>query len=110
VEYRTTKNHLTRHMEIAKVSWKTYQDAIPKGLQRHARHALFITWDESEGTGNAPIGLIALSPFAKPGYAGNVSYTHSSLVRTVQDVFALRPFMRDAARATSLDDLFVSYP
>ena len=60
--------------------------------------------------GNTPIGLIVLSPFAKPGYAGTIPYTHSSLLRTVQDVFGLRPFMRDAANATSLDDLFVKYP
>jgi phosphatidylinositol-3-phosphatase len=71
--------------------------------------AIFITWDESEG-GNAPIGLIALSPFAKPGYAGMIPYTHSSLLRTIQDTLVLRPFMRDAANATSLEDLFVSYP
>ena len=85
---------------------------IPKILASEAYKAggaIFIVWDESEG-GNAPIGLIALSPFAKPGYAGTIPYTHSSLLRTVQDVFALRPFMRDAANATSLEDLFVSYP
>jgi hypothetical protein len=206
--YRTTKNHLTRHMENANVSWKTYQEAIPSGWcplssrgpygakhnpfvffddvtdarNPYSQHcidhvrpyselagtlasdaagavaqynfitpdmcndmhdsagcatpdsvangdawlarevpkilaskayqeggALFITWDESE-EGNEPIGLIALSPVAKPGYASMVPYTHSSLVRTIQDVFSLRPYMRDAANATSLDDLFVSYP
>jgi phospholipase C len=85
---------------------------VPKILASEAYKAggaLFITWDESEG-GNEPIGLIALSPFAKPGYAGTIAYTHSSLLRTIQDVFALRPFMRGAANAVSLEDLFVSYP
>lgn len=206
LNYRTTKNHLTRQMEIAGVSWKSYQEAITPGLcpvassgrygakhnpfvffdditdgrDPHSRHciehirpyedlagdlsngtvgrynfitpdlcndmhdtdgcatsdsvangdawlarevpkilastayqdggALFITWDESEGGDSAPIGLIAVSPLAKPGYAGTLGYTHSSLLRTVQDVFALRPFMRDAANASSLDDLFTSYP
>ena len=57
-----------------------------------------------------PIGLIAVSPFAKPGYSNEIAYTHSSLLRTVQDVFALRPYMRDAANVAGLDDLFVSYP
>ena len=86
---------------------------VPKILASKAYQdggALFITWDESEGGAGAPIGLIALSPFAKPGYSNEIPYTHSSLLRTVQDIFALRPFMRDAANATSLDDLFVSYP
>ena len=85
---------------------------VPKILASDAYKtggALFITWDESEG-GNEPIGLIALSPFAKPGYAGMIPYTHSSLLRTIQDVLVLRPFMRDAANATSLQDLFVAYP
>ena len=86
---------------------------VPKILASKAYRdggALFITWDESEGGTGTPIGLIAVSPFAKPGYSNAVAYTHSSLLRTVQDVFALRPFMRDAANATSLDDLFVTYP
>ncbi len=86
---------------------------VPKILASKAYQdggALFITWDESEGGDNAPIGLIAVSPFAKPGYANEIPYTHSSLLRTVQDVFALRPYMRDAANVAGLDDLFVSYP
>jgi hypothetical protein len=86
---------------------------VPKILASKAYQdggALFITWDESEGGTATPIGLIAISPFAKPGYSNAIPYTHSSLLRTVQDVFALRPFMRDAANATSLDDLFVTYP
>ena len=86
---------------------------VPKILASKAYQdggALFITWDESEGGDGTPIGLIALSPLAKKGYANQVAYTHSSLLRTVQDVFSLRPYMRDAVNATALDDLFVSYP
>ncbi|MDB5218421.1 MAG: putative acid phosphatase [Myxococcaceae bacterium] len=206
INYRTTKNHLSRQMEIAGVSWRSWQESITPGLcplassglygakhnpfvffedvtegrDPHSAHclehirpfeelasvlssgpvaqynfitpnlcndmhdsggcvtpdsvangdawlarevpkilaskayqdggALFVTWDESEGGAGTPIGLIAISPFAKPGYSNDVPYTHSSLLRTVQDVFALRPFMRDAANATPLSDLFVSYP
>jgi phospholipase C len=204
--YRTTKNHLTRHMETAGISWKSYQEAIDPGFcpiassgRYGAKHnpmvyfddvtdgrdpysahclahvrpyeelardletgavaqynfitpdmcndmhdsegcvtedsvkngdtwlanevpkilaskayreggAIFITWDESEGGEDEPIGMIALSPFAKPGYANQIRYNHSSLVRTVQDVFAMRPYMRDAANVTGLEDLFLSYP
>ena len=69
--------------------------------------ALFITWDESEG-GEHPIGLIALSPFAKgSGYGNSVPYTHSSLLRTVQQTFGLTPLLGDAANATDLSDLFL---
>ena len=206
LNYRTTKNHLTRQMENAGVGWKSYQegitpelcpvassgrygakhnpfvffDDITHGRDPHSAHCIahvrpyedldrdlaagtagrynfitpdmcndmhdsagcntpdsiangdawlsrevpkiqaskayqdggviFITWDESEGGVDTPIGLIAISPLAKLGYSNEVAYTHSSLLRTVQDVFALRPFMRDAANVRSLDDLFVSYP
>jgi phosphatidylinositol-3-phosphatase len=72
--------------------------------------ALFIVWDEPGGDNLAPIGMIALSPFAKPGYANTIPYTHSSFVRTVQDIFAVKPYMREAASAASLEDLFVKYP
>jgi hypothetical protein len=86
---------------------------VPKILASKAYQdggALFITWDESEGGDGTPIGLIAISSLAKKGYSNQVAYTHSSLLRSVQDVFSLRPYMRDAVNATSLDDLFVSYP
>ena len=204
--YRTTKNHLTRHLETAGVSWKSYQESITPGLcpiassgRYGAKHnpmvffddvtdgrdpysphclahvrpyeelagnlatgnvarynfitpdlcsdmhdsvgcatpdqvgngdawlsrevpmimaskeyqeggVIFITWDESEGAEDEPIGLIALSKYAKPGYAGMIKYNHSSLVRTVQDIFAIRPYMRDANNVAGLDDLFVAYP
>jgi phosphatidylinositol-3-phosphatase len=205
LNYRTTKNHLTRQLDDANVMWKAYEEAIEPGLcpvassgrygakhdpfvffddvtdgrDPHSAHclahvrpfsdldgdlasgsvgrynfltpdlcddmhdsaecvttnslangdawlsreipkimaskayqdggAIFITWDESDG-GDNPIGFIALSPNAKPGYASMVDYTHSSLLRTVQEVFSVRPLLRDAANATSLSDLFVSYP
>jgi phosphatidylinositol-3-phosphatase len=86
---------------------------VPKILASKAYQdggALFVTWDEPGGDNLAPIGMIALSPFAKPGYSNEIAYTHSSLVRTVQDVFAVKPYMRDAANAAGLDDLFVKYP
>jgi hypothetical protein len=67
--------------------------------------ALFITWDESE-RGDHPIGMILLSPFAAPGHASHVHYTHSSTLRTVEEIFGV-PKLRGAAQATDLADLFV---
>lgn len=66
---------------------------------------LFITWDEA-GTGDGPIGLIALSPFAKPHYANTIHYTHSSLLRTLEEIFGVSPLLGDAANAQDLGDLF----
>ena len=73
--------------------------------------ALFITWDEGENNSDGPIGLIALSPFAKgQGYTNTQRYTHSSLLRTVQEIFGVTPLLGDAANATDLSDLFQQFP
>jgi hypothetical protein len=72
--------------------------------------AVFITWDESEG-GDLPIGMIVVSPFAKGnGYSNTIPYTHSSTLRTMQELFGVTPFLRDAANATDLSDLFATFP
>ncbi len=71
--------------------------------------ALFIAWDEPASTG-APIGLILVSPLARGGgYFNNLFYTHSSLLRTLQETFGVGPLLRDAANATNLADLFCRY-
>jgi hypothetical protein len=71
--------------------------------------ALFITWDEGEGS-DGPIGMIALSPLAKVGYANSLAYTHSSTLRTFEEIFGVTPLLGDAAHATDLSDLFQSSP
>jgi len=72
--------------------------------------ALFIVWDESEG-GDYPIGLIVLSAAVKGGgYSNAIRYTHSSLLRTLQEIFGVGPLLCDAARATALSDLFRVFP
>ncbi len=69
--------------------------------------ALFITWDEGEGGSDGPIGMIALSPLAKAGYANTIPYTHGSTLRTMQEIFGVTtPFLGDAANQTDLSDLF----
>ncbi len=71
---------------------------------------VLVTWDESE-MGDFPIGMIALSPNAKGhGYANNVAYSHSSTLRTMQEIFGVGPLLRDAAKAKSLSDLFTTFP
>jgi hypothetical protein len=72
---------------------------------------LFITWDEGSGGSDGPIGLLVLSPKAKGGgYSNTIHYTHSSLLRTIQEIFGVTPLLGDAAQATNLSDLFVTFP
>ena len=82
--------------------------AVPQILDSQAYKnggALFITWDESEH-GDFPIGMIVLSPSVKPGYVSNTKTSHSSLLRTWQEIFAVGPFLGDAANATDLSEMF----
>lgn len=76
---------------------------------------IFITWDEGEGiseseTSDGPIGLILLSSDAKgQGYSNTIHYTHSSTLRTIQEIFGVTPLLGDAANATNLSDLFQAF-
>jgi hypothetical protein len=67
---------------------------------------IFLTWDESEG-GDNPSGMIVLFPYAKGGrYSNSIHYTHSSTLRTVEEIFNITPLFEDASQATDLSDLF----
>jgi hypothetical protein len=71
---------------------------------------VFITWDEGIG-GDGPIGMIVLSPDAKGGgYSNTIHYTHSSTLRTLEEIFGVTPLLGDAANATDLRDLFKAFP
>ncbi len=87
--------------------------AIPTIMQSQAYKnggAIFITWDEGEG-GDGPIGMIVLSPLARGhGYHNAIHYTHSSTLRTMEEIFHVSPYLADAANATDLSDLFSTFP
>jgi phospholipase C len=68
---------------------------------------LFVTWDESENS-DGPIGMIALSPFAKVNYSNSIHYDHSSTLRTIQEIFGITPLLGGAASATDLSDFFTT--
>ncbi|GAC1351701.1 MAG: alkaline phosphatase family protein [Polyangiales bacterium] len=70
---------------------------------------LLITWDETELLGTT-FGMIVMSPSAKVNYANSIKYTHSSTLRTIEELLGVTPLLRDAAKATSLSDMFTTYP
>jgi phosphatidylinositol-3-phosphatase len=84
---------------------------VPKILASAAytnNGAVFITWDEGAGTSDGPIGMILLSPLARGGgYGNSIHYTHSSFLRTMQELFSVSPWLGDAANAIDLSDLFM---
>jgi hypothetical protein len=88
------------------------RDNLPTIMSSQAyrrRGAIFITWDEGS-SGNGPIGMIVVSPFAKGyGYSNSIRYDHGSLLRTVQEIFGVSPLLGDAANQSSLADLFQGF-
>ena len=95
--------------------------------QAYQNHGIIIIWmDESEraGTGDTPspndfqhtMNEIVISKDAHPNvpdglghlvpYASAVTFTHSSDLRTFQEMFGLGTAIRDAANANDLADLF----
>ncbi len=99
---------------------------VPKIMASYAYRnngAIIIWWDEAEGdvTGDNPddlthtIGEIVISPQAHPNvngmpFASPVFLTHSSDLRTMQEIFHVtRPlFLGDAIHADDLSSLFAS--
>lgn len=75
---------------------------------------IILWWDETEGEGNADdfhhtLPEIVISPLAKGhAYTNMIAYSHSSDLRTMQEVFHVGPCLRDACKAADLSDLFVA--
>jgi phospholipase C len=92
-------------------SWLSSE--VPKILNSQAYKdggALFITWDEGEGS-DGPIGMIVLSPAAKGhGYSNAIHYTHGSTLRTLEEIYGVSPLLGAAQNASDLSDLFTSFP
>jgi hypothetical protein len=70
---------------------------------------VFIVWDEGDSTGKLP--FIAVGPGVKIGYAGGVSYTHSSMLKSIEAILGLSTLSK-VSSANDLSDLFVAghYP
>jgi hypothetical protein len=73
------------------------------------RVIVFIATDEAQN-GDGPIPFLALGHGVKRGYRNEIRYTHSSLLRTLEEIFQVRPLLGHAANATDLRDLFSAYP
>jgi phospholipase C len=86
---------------------------IPLILQSRAYlqgGVILIVWDEGTDDSDGPLGLLAISPDARRGYSGHIRYTHSSTLRTVEEVFGLTRMLGAAAHSNDLRALFVKFP
>jgi hypothetical protein len=54
--------------------------------------------------------MVVMSPFAKVAYSNAIAYSHSSTLRTFQEIFGVGPFLGGAVNATDLSDPFTQFP
>ncbi|HTA94370.1 MAG TPA: alkaline phosphatase family protein [Polyangiaceae bacterium] len=64
---------------------------------------IFVEWDEGSSTLKMP--FLAIGPGVKVGYAGSVSYGHSSIIKSVEAILGL-PTLSKVSSANTLSDLF----
>lgn len=99
------------------------RQVIPVIMASHAykdNGVIILWWDESESDGVAgdnpddfthTVPEIVISKHAHKNvngvpYASPVNFTHSSDLRTMQEIFQVGPFLGDAANSNDLSDLF----
>lgn len=92
-------------------SWlKKNLPIILDSAQYKAGHVVvFITADEA-ANGDGPIPFLALGDGVKKGYKNEIYYNHSSLLRTLEEIFKVSPMLGGAASVTDLSDLFSALP
>jgi hypothetical protein len=80
--------------------------------QAYQNNGLIVIWfDESEGGDDASrtLGEIVISPDAKGNaFTNNILYTHSSDLKTLEEIYGVGPCLGDACNATDLSGLFKS--
>jgi hypothetical protein len=64
---------------------------------------IFFVWDEGDDTTMLP--FIAVGPGVKPGYVGDVKYTHGSLLKSLEEIFGL-PVSPRVTAENDFADLF----
>ncbi len=81
------------------------EQALPPLIAFASAHesAIFLVWDE--GSSGDLLPLIALGPHVKAGYASPVRYSHSSLLKSLEEIFGL-PILPTVSAAADFSDLF----
>jgi hypothetical protein len=73
--------------------------------------AIMVVWDETEGGDSSQftVPFFLLSPLANAGHSNNVLYTHSSTLKTLEEIEGVGPFLGGAGNAgtNDLSDLFM---
>jgi phosphatidylinositol-3-phosphatase len=73
---------------------------------------LLVTFDEcgsgENGSCGAHVFSALLGPLVKHGYVSNTAYSHSDMLRTIEDALGLQPYFGAAASARGMTDFFTA--
>jgi hypothetical protein len=73
---------------------------------------LLLTFDECGGGENSTCGAhifsALLGPLVKHGYLSGMAYSHSDMLRTIEDVLGLQPYFGAVSSAHDMADFFVT--
>jgi hypothetical protein len=72
---------------------------------RAGRTAVFITWDEDDGSSTNHIPTLVIAPHTSPGTSSNTRFTHYSMLRTTEELLGLKK-IGAANRAPSMRAAF----
>jgi hypothetical protein len=84
---------------------KTMQAIINSRQYRAGKTAVFVTWDEDDGSAANRVALIAVAPTIPARTRDHARLSHYSLLRTTEQLLGLRP-LGNAARARSMRAAF----
>lgn len=70
------------------------------------RTAVFLTWDENDGTTGNQIATLAIAPSIPTGTTSSTAFNHYSMLRTTEELLGLSSFIGNAATATSMRSAF----
>jgi hypothetical protein len=81
------------------------QQSLPPLIAFASAHdgVIFLVWDE--GVGGDVLPFMAVGPHVKAGYASPVVYSHSSLLKSLEEIFGV-PILPAVSAANDFSDLF----
>ena len=84
--------------------------AILNSSQYKAGHVLVIILADEARTGDGPTPLILLGAGVKKDYSNDIDYSQGSVLRTLEEIFAVSPLLGNAAKANDFSAMFTTFP
>jgi acid phosphatase len=71
---------------------------------------IIIVWDEDDSSGTNQVPAILIAKNVKAGFKSSVSYSHYSILKTIESAWGLSSLTTNDASASAMSDFFVTVP